>query len=72
MATMFDDVEVKCPFFLSSSKRKITCEGITDDCTTTLHFQSQEKRNKQCRIFCDDKYERCEIYRMLSEKYEED
>lgn len=72
MPTMFDDVDVKCPFFLSSSKRKISCEGITDDCTTTLVFSSQEKRNIQCRIFCDDKFECCEIYRMLREKYEED
>ena len=72
MSTMFDDVDVRCPFFLSSGKRHITCEGITDDCTTTLNFASQEKRNMQRRIFCDDKYECCEIYRMLREKYEED
>ena len=72
MPTMFDDVEVKCPFFLSSSKRKITCEGIIEDCTITLNFSSQEKRNIQCGIFCDEKYENCEIYRMLSEKYVED
>lgn len=72
MSTMFDDVYVKCPFFLSSGKRTISCEGITDDCTTILNFSSQEKRNLQRRIFCDDKYKCCEIYRMLREKYEED
>lgn len=72
MPTMFDDVDVKCPFFLSSSKRKISCEGITDDCIITLTFSSQEKRNTQCKIFCDDKYGCCEIYRILQEKYEED
>lgn len=72
MSTMFDDVDVLCPFFLSSGKRKISCEGITDDCTITLNFSSQEKRNLQRRIFCDDKYKCCEIYRMLREKYEED
>jgi hypothetical protein len=72
MSTMFDDVEVRCPFFRSSGKRKITCEGITDDCTTTLNFSSHEKRDIQCRVFCDDKYEYCEIYRMLREKYEDD
>lgn len=72
MSTMFDDADVKCPFFLSSSKRTISCEGITDDCTTTLNFSSREKRNAQLRIFCADKYEYCEIYRMLEEMYEED
>lgn len=71
MPTMFDDVDAKCPFYRSSGKRKITCEGITDDCTTTLTFTSQEKKALQKKIFCDAKYENCEIHKMLEEKYEE-
>ena len=71
MPTMFDDVEAKCPFFLSSGKKKVTCEGITDDCTTSLNFISQQKRNLHRRIFCDARYTNCEIFKMLEEKYEE-
>lgn len=71
MPTMFDDVEAKCPYFRSSGKRKITCEGITDDCTNCLLFITQEKRDLHRRIFCDDKYQYCEIYQMLQEKYED-
>jgi hypothetical protein len=68
---MFDDVNVMCPFFYSSDKRRISCEGITDGCITTLNFVSQEKCNTHRRIFCDAKYRNCEIHKMLEEKYAE-
>lgn len=71
MPTLFDDVDAKCPFFLSSGKKKISCEGITDGCTTNLTFISQQKRNLHRKIFCDARYKNCEIFRMLEEKYEE-
>jgi hypothetical protein len=71
MPTMFDDVDAKCPFFLSSGKRKISCEGITDDCTTNLTFVSQQKRDLHRNIFCNAKFRYCEIYKMLEEKYED-
>ena len=71
MATMFDDVNVLCPYFHSSSKRKISCEGVTDDCITTLEFATKEKRNMHHEVFCDAKYENCEIHKMLEDKYEE-
>ena len=71
MPTMFDDVDAKCPFFLSGGKRKISCEGITDDCTTNLTFVSQQKRDQHRRIFCNARFQYCEIYMMLEKKYEE-
>ncbi len=71
MSTMFDDVNAKCPFFLSSSQRKISCEGITEDCITCLSFSSQQKRNSHRKLFCDARYRNCEIFKMLEEKYEE-
>ena len=69
MPTMFDDVDAICPYFQRSDKRKISCEGITDCCTTNLEFKTKAKRNLQRKLFCDDKYKNCEIYRMLEEKY---
>lgn len=71
MPTMFDDVDAKCPFFRSSGKRKINCEGITDDCTTSILFKNQEKRDLHRRIFCDCKFKYCEVFRMLNQKYED-
>ena len=69
MPTLFDDVDVKCPFFKASDKRQVTCEGITDDCIIKLVFFSEKKRNSHHRIFCCENYKKCEIYRMLEEKY---
>jgi hypothetical protein len=62
-------VEAKCPFYRASDKIKISCEGITDDCTINLIFNSRTKRNLHRDIFCDARYQYCEIYRMLEEKY---
>ena len=69
MSTMYDDVNAKCPFFLSSSDRRISCEGITEGCVTNIEFKSKEKRNRHRRTLCDAKYGNCKIYRMLEEKY---
>lgn len=71
MPTMYDDVDVKCPFFLSSGKRKVSCEGITDDCTISLNFITRDKKRLHCEIFCNEHFKNCEIYRMLEEKYED-
>lgn len=71
MPTRFDDVDAKCPFYLSSGKRKISCEGITDGCTISLTFVSQQKRDLHRRVFCDARFRYCEIYNMLEEKYED-
>lgn len=71
MPTMYDDVNAKCPYFLSSAKRRITCEGITDGCITHLEFQNTDMRNQHRRLFCNSKYKNCEVHRMLEDKYEE-
>lgn len=67
----FDDIDAKCPFFQASSYRRITCEGITDDCVNIISFFSCNKKDLHFEIFCKDKFTYCEIYRMLKEKYEE-
>jgi len=62
-------VYAKCPFYRSSDALKIVCEGITDDCTMHLIFNARKKRNLHRELFCDARYQYCEIYRMLEEKY---
>lgn len=71
MATMYDDVNAICPYFQGSEKKKISCEGITDGCKTTLEFRSGKERNQHRELFCNSKYRNCEIYKMLEEKYAE-
>lgn len=67
----FDTTAAKCHFFQTSSYRTITCEGITDDCINILSFFSSKKKTFHFDVYCKDKCEYCEIYRMLMEKYEE-
>lgn len=71
MPTTYKDVEVKCPFFKEHTKKGITCEGLTEDSIIKLCFLSTESKDLQARVFCNTKYQNCEIYRMLEKKYEE-
>lgn len=71
MPTSYDYANVKCPYFVKSQKTKITCEGIIDGSVLLLEFFSGEKMYQHREIFCDNKYQNCEVCRMLDEKNEE-
>lgn len=71
MARYQNDVFIKCPFYINTAKKSITCEGITDNCVTKILFQTPELRSKHSKIFCEELFKNCEIYRMLEAKYEE-
>lgn len=72
MYTRFDDVDAKCPFYKGSDDKRISCEGIVEESIITVSFSSKKNRDTQRRIFCDDKFKNCEVYRMLNEKYTDD
>ena len=71
MPRVYDVCLAKCPFFITSGKKNIVCEGITDDCTTDILFISERKRNTYRRTFCDSRYQSCKVYELLLKKYEE-
>lgn len=71
MPRTYNEGLINCPFYKTMAYKSITCEGITDDCTNKLLFTSPEKRDLHRKIFCENKYKNCEIYRMLERKYEE-
>jgi hypothetical protein len=71
MPRTYHEALINCPYYLSTSKKSITCEGITDDCTLKLLFVSAEKRDLHRKIFCEKRYTNCEIFNMLEKKYEE-
>ena len=71
MATNYDDAEALCPYFQYSQRKHIVCEGIIDGSNTRLEFDTQANRNKYRRRFCDSKYQKCEIHRMLERKYDD-
>lgn len=61
--------QIGCPFYRNDEKRKIVCEGVGEAEAIELRFRYTQERNKQIRLFCAGCYERCEIFRMVSEKY---
>ena len=67
-------VDAQCPFykFDDLKKRRISCEGIIDNSTLALYFSRKSDYDTQLNVFCCEHYKKCEIYRMLMEKYEED
>lgn len=63
--------EAQCPFYRrDDGHRRITCEGIMDDTVLVLKFRKREDFAIQAREFCCKRFDHCEIYRMLMEKYD--
>ena len=69
----YRQVDVRCPFYRSDDgRRRIICEGIVDGCSLSLTYQRKDEYEKQMRIFCCEHYRKCEVYRILKEKYDEE
>lgn len=66
-------VDVKCPFYKSDDgQHRIVCEGFVDDCTLSQTYKKKNDFLQQIRIFCSEHYPKCEAYRLLMAKYEDD
>lgn len=64
--------KILCPMYIGDDgKRCIKCEGVIDRSYITMHFRRKEDFRKQMWLFCCRKYQYCEVYRMIMEKYEE-
>ena len=69
----YKQVFVKCPFYqFDDGKQRITCEGIIDDSSLAPIYHRKKDYETQIVNFCCEHYKKCEVYRMLMEKYEED
>ena len=69
----YKQIEVKCPFYkYDDGKRRITCEGIIDDSSLALIYHNKRDYEMQIDTFCCEHYTKCEVYRMLMDKYDEE
>lgn len=65
--------DVRCPFYkYDDGKRRITCEGIIEGSSLALIYHKKCDFETQTRVFCCEHYEKCEIHRMLMDKYSEE
>lgn len=67
---------MRCPFYRAddSKTHRIICEGIGDAQSTALYYRAKDERQRirQLEVFCQERYENCELYRMIREsKYDE-
>ena len=66
----YRQVYVKCPFYkYDDGRRRITCEGVIDDSSLALVFHNRKDYETQMTVFCCSHYPKCEIYRLLLQKY---
>ena len=61
--------QIGCPFYKNDEKLQIVCEGIGEARSLILSFRYTQERNRQIRLFCAGCYEKCEVFRMIMEKY---
>lgn len=62
---------IRCPFFRDEDeiRHQIRCEGLGDAVSMCWNFRNEDERQRirQMEVFCQDCYERCEMYRMIRE-----
>ena len=69
----FKQADVQCPFYkYDDGRRRITCEGLIDKSSIALIYLTRGDYDKQLEVFCCENYDKCEIYRVLIQKYEEE
>ena len=69
----FRQVDVQCPFYkYDDGRRRITCEGLIDKSSIALIYLTRRDYDIQLTTFCCEHYKKCEIYRVLMEKYKEE
>ena len=63
----------QCPFYkYDDGKQRITCEGLIEDSSLALIYHKKQDYETQINVFCCEHYTRCEVYRLLMEKYKEE
>ena len=69
----FKQVDVQCPFYkYDDGRRRITCEGLIDKSSIALIYLTRGDYDTQLTAFCCEHYKKCEVYRMLMQKYNEE
>lgn len=69
----YRQVYVQCPFYkFDDGKRRITCEGLIEDSSVALIYHRKADYETQIETFCCEHYKKCEVYRMLMNKYDQE
>ena len=69
MGTVYDDVDVVCPFYQSEKKMAIRCEGVSDAMVNISEYRTMADKKSHKEMFCKGKYKTCDVYEMIMKKY---
>lgn len=72
MRGKLNDRDAKCPFFHCHTRESILCESPIPDSRIKINFGKTEDKRRQYALYCCKQYRYCELYRAVSEKYEEE
>ena len=64
--------DIICPFYRHHGGCRIGCEGIIPDTYLQTDFANARELRQQLEIFCSEHFTKCEVYRAIVQKYEED
>lgn len=74
----YDDVNVKCPFYIRGRSGFIQCEGFEECSTVKILFCSsvdghplRDRQKSFSDRYCDTDYKSCPIYKLAAQKYED-
>lgn len=69
----YRQVLVQCPFYLyDDGAGRICCEGAVDGTTMATLFRRRGALQQHMRIFCENAYACCKLYRAVMTKYDDD
>lgn len=69
----YNQVYVQCPFYKEDDgKYSIVCEGFGDARYLKQVYRTKAQYNLQISVFCCEHYKKCEVYKLLMEKYDEE
>ena len=72
MATTWQSVHVRCPFYRSDGEREISCEGLWPGTTLTVtRFRAPRQTLEHMQRLCMSRYTQCRLYSRIEEKYED-
>lgn len=64
------EVRARCPNYIRSSDRTITCEGINPGTEMRMRFRNPQDTAEHFGSYCSRCYTRCSIYKMVYGKTE--
>lgn len=69
MATDWEDVDVKCPFYRRKDQRQLQCEGPKRSQRLILCFHDGKARDVHMGRYCCGRYQTCPLYPVAEAKY---